>query len=359
MHTAAHGFMSHRHCPSVGPAIAWAFVPALILSFAWAQDAAGEQIATKEQLARITQLQEATQAKMDLYRSSGIMTLEGSEMAIRLGCPDVRQYSFEKRGDTNLYSDEQLVFMLHEGQSEDDAEVSEMPVKRRYLRASDTLYSWPDIEKAEAYAYALEDWKDVPPRQNAMTILMWEMRPGDPAWYAFSHVHMPLGEIFDRVAAQAAAGETGFTIQGNPDEDAEVTLQRIDEEGRTPLTIVLDMEKGGVLSRAVSQRYDGSEVVYEYVDQCEYVDLGGVWYPSRSVAKRTKHTEDGTSTRVVDISFYIERVEQSMPFVLADLKLPEGTQVTRHDPSDRGDRFVLEDGELVPMDRPKKPAPRE
>ena len=321
------------------------------------QRAHGEQTATPEQLATIAKLQQDTQAKMDFYRASGSITIDGEETARLLGRPDVRQVSFEKRGDTFRYSDvHENYFVTDEGQPEDTARLNETPMKRRYLRTEEALYSWPFMDKPEAYEYVLEDWKDVPWRQNAMRSLIQETRAGDPAWYAFTHVHMPLREIFDRVAAEAGgSGQTGFSIQGNPDKDAEVTLQRMDEEGRTPLTIVLDMQKGGVLSRAVSQRYDGSEVVYEYVDEREYVELSGAWYPSRSVQKSTHRTKDGTSTRVVEVLLDIEPVQQSTPLALTDLELPEGTYVNRNKPNGQSDRFVLKGGKLAPADKPTRP----
>jgi hypothetical protein len=325
------------------------------------QRANGEQTATPEQVATITKLQQDTQAKMDHYRSSGIITVDGGELSLRLGRPELRQVSFEKRGDTILYSDEHENYLIvHEGQPEDTARLNDTPMKRRYLLTEEALYSWPFMDKPEAYEYVLEDWKDVPRRQNAMRSLIEETRAGDPAWYAFTHVHMPVREIFERVAAEAGgAGQTGFSIQGNPERDAEVTLQRMDEEGRTPLTIVLDMQKGGVLSRGVSQRYDGSEVVYEYVDEREYVEIAGTWYPSRSVRKRTRSAKDGTATRVVEVLLVVEPVQQSTPFALADLELPEGAYVNRNKPDGQTDRFVFEAGRLVPVEIPKQPSQEE
>jgi hypothetical protein len=133
----------------------------------------------------------------------------------------------------------------------------------------------------------------------------------------------------------------------------------MDEEGRTPLTIVLDMRKGGVLSRGVSQRYDGSEVVYEYVDEREYVEIAGTWYPSRSVRKRTRSAKDGTATRVVEVLLVVEPVQQSTPFALADLELPEGAYVNRNKPDGQTDRFVFEAGRLVPVEIPKQPSQEE
>lgn len=357
--TPGHELRTYSDYRRRGDAAIWAvsFVFLLAQSSAGTQPARAEQLATPEQLATVTKLQQDTQAKMDLYRSSGTITIDGEETALRLGRPEVRQVSFEKRGDTILYSDEHENYLVvYGGQPENTARLNETPLKRRYLRTEEGLYSWPFMDKPEAYEYVLEDWKDVPRRQNAMRSLIEEMRAGDPVWYAFMHMHMPLREVFDRVAAQAGGpGQTGFSIQGNPDKDAEVTLQCIDEEGRTLLRIVLDMQKGGVLSRAVSQRYDGSEAVYEYVDEREYVELSGAWYPSRSVQKRTERTKDGTSTRVVEVLLDIERVQQSTPLTLADLDLTEGAYVNRNKPNGQCDRFRLKGGQLVPVGKPKQP----